>query len=791
MSITPAPSSSSDVSTGGASSGTRLRGSVRLLSSAPLRASSVLVLAVLLGNALYLLGIRTGDALVYYSGLARPFHGILPGSVNIDPNYGWTSQALGHRAALDWLHGDLPLWNHYEGLGQPLVGEMQSGAFFLPFILLQALPQGILYFHVALELFAGFGMLLLLRSLKLTWTAATTGAVLFALNGIFSVMLNAPFNPVAMLPWMLYGVELTAKAVTERRRPMLGVWITVLSVALTLLAGFPETAVLELGLVAVWALVRLAMMPERRARFAAWSISGALGGLVVASPALVAFLGFLTFGDTGPHQVGSGGGTFQRGFHYHPENIPSFLFPYLHGKLTTAASQKVGLLAGYLTLSAVAVAAIGLLGSRHRLRNVVLALLVAVLLLNEFGATPVSQILNVIPGVDAILVAKYAIVLIELVVILWAAEGIDLLQRRRVRWPAVAAVSVVTLIGIAAVVAVLRHGDQLVSPAALRTQGAVPGNVTVAILTVTFSAAATVLVLGVVLVARRVQTRRAIVAVAAAVIVSVEGIGIFAVPQLAASRPVPVDTAPVNYLATHLGSSRFFTLGPIQSNYGSYFGAAELNFVDLPAPRATTSLFENELRTAETQDYFVHSYKPITQNLRVKDQKQILQGYFARQEVYRSLAVKYLVTKPGVVTPQDAAAHGLTQVFRNRTAVIWHDTGADPYYSVVRGSCQLSQQSRTSVSADCTTPATLVRRELYADGWTAGSDGDRRPVEPSGPRFQEIELPSGTTELDFSYVPPYFLPAAIAAVGVLLLGAVTGALALLGRLRTRRAAVRP
>ncbi|MGH3351056.1 MAG: hypothetical protein ACRDPS_10355 [Nocardioides sp.] len=790
MSITPPPSSP-DVSTGEAASGTRLRGSVRLLRSAPLRASSVLVLAVLLGNALYLLGIRTGDALVYYSGLARPEYGILPGGVNIDPNYGWTSQALGHRAALDWLHGDLPLWNHYEGLGQPLVGEMQSGAFFLPFILLQALPQGILYFHVALELFAGFGMLLLLRSLKLTWTAATTGAVLFALNGIFSVMLNAPFNPVAMLPWILYGVELTAKAVSEQRRPMPGVWITVLSVALTLLAGFPETAALELGLVAVWALVRLAKMPERRVRFAVWSISGALGGLVVASPALVAFLGFLTFGDTGPHQVGSGGVSFQRGFHYHPENIPSFLFPYLHGKLAPATSQIVGVLAGYLTLSSVAVAAIGLLGSRYRLRNAVLALLVAVLLLNQFGATPVSQILKVIPGVDAVLVAKYAIVLIELVVLLWAAEGIDLLQRRRVRWPAVAAVSGVALVGIAAAVVVLRYGDHLVSPTALRTPNAVPGNVTVAILTVTFSAAATVLVLGAVLAARRVQTRRTMIAVAAAVIVAVEGIGIFAVPQLAASPPVPVDTAPVKYLLANLGNSRFFTLGPIQSNYGSYFGAAELNFVDLPAPRATTALFENELKTAATKDYFVNSYKPITRNLPVKDQKQILKGYFARQKVYRSLAVKYLVTRPGVVTPRDAAAHRLTKVFENPTAVIWHDTGAKPFYSVVRGSCRLSDQTLTSLSADCTTPATLVRRELYADGWTAEFEGDRHPVEASGPRFQEIELPSGTTELDFSYVPPYFLPAAIAAVGVLLLGAVTGALALLGRLRTGRAAARP
>jgi hypothetical protein len=39
-------------------------------------------------------------------------------------NYsGWTSQALGHLAALDWLHGTVPWWNPFEGLGAPLIWE--------------------------------------------------------------------------------------------------------------------------------------------------------------------------------------------------------------------------------------------------------------------------------------------------------------------------------------------------------------------------------------------------------------------------------------------------------------------------------------------------------------------------------------------------------------------------------------------------------------------------------------------------------------------------------------------
>ncbi len=52
------------------------------------------------------------------------------------------------------LHGHLPWWNSFEGLGQPLVGEMQSAALF-PLTLLFALPSGLFWFHISLEYIAG------------------------------------------------------------------------------------------------------------------------------------------------------------------------------------------------------------------------------------------------------------------------------------------------------------------------------------------------------------------------------------------------------------------------------------------------------------------------------------------------------------------------------------------------------------------------------------------------------------------------------------------------------------
>jgi hypothetical protein len=67
--------------------------------------------------------------------------GPLPVLDTIDPNPGFTSQALGHRAVLEWLGGRVLWWNAYEGIGAPLAAGMHSPAFF-PLTALVDLPSG-------------------------------------------------------------------------------------------------------------------------------------------------------------------------------------------------------------------------------------------------------------------------------------------------------------------------------------------------------------------------------------------------------------------------------------------------------------------------------------------------------------------------------------------------------------------------------------------------------------------------------------------------------------------------
>ena len=125
----------------------------------------------------------------------------------IDPNVGFITQPLGHLAAMDLLHGHFPWWNYFQGLGQPLAGEMQSAALF-PLTLLFALPSGLLWFHISLEIIAGVSTYFFVKKLGISSLLATTAGMLFSLNGTFSWLGNAVLNPVAFLPMLLLGIEL-------------------------------------------------------------------------------------------------------------------------------------------------------------------------------------------------------------------------------------------------------------------------------------------------------------------------------------------------------------------------------------------------------------------------------------------------------------------------------------------------------------------------------------------------------------------------------------------------------
>ncbi len=728
------------------------RSRIRRILGAPAFVSSLCIaLAVFAANAAFLLRIRSNNPLLYHSGLGSPTRGVVRGVYTIDANDGWTAQALGRLSAQSWLHGHVPLWNVYEGLGQPLAGEMQSAALFLPFILLQLLPNGIFVMHLALELVAGFSTLLFLRSLRLSWTAATCGACLFALNGAFSVMTNAPFNPIAFLPMALWGVELIAERLRTESRPRLGLWVTALAFAFMLFSGFPETAFLEGMFVAGWALFRLIEIRGHRRSFAAWMVLGVVAGVAIAAPALIAFKNFLDFGFTAYHAGSANAGS------YPTRQITSLGLPYAVGP---AGNHVLALQAGYVTLSAALIAFVGFVGKRHRALQVILGLITVVLLLNMFGFGPAKELVNLVPGMRNILVFKYGLVLIEFAVVIGAAFGIDDMRRSRVRWWAILTAGVLA-------------GGYLVGSFAYLHQRDYINHVQWTMLVLTWTVVVCGLIVLLAALTRSKPRGAGLIAILAAAIVVLDAAGTYAVPQLSASSRNAVDLAPVRYLQAHLGTYRFYTLGPISPNYGSYFGIAQLNANDLPVPKKYSTYLTEKLRpadsmlTSEGTRRAFNPYQLVPFNPGVKDERILLEAYGQLQANFRAASARYVVMRRGVSDASTGIRYGLTRVFQDAKVEIWEDPHAAPYYSTSRGICDVVSQSRTDVTLNCPAPATLVRRELSTPDWTATVNGkDHAVADDPGRLFQSITLPAGVSTVTFAYRPRHFVAATAVSVAL-------------------------
>ena len=403
---------------------------------------AVILAAVLVANAPALLHLVTTNPLVLNAALTPTPTGWLPGLPYIDGNAGFTMQALGHLAALDWLHGHVPWWNPFEGVGAPLAGEMQSGAFF-PLTLLLALHDGVLWVQLAVEAVAGWSTYFLVRRLGVARPFATAAGVAFGLCGTLAWLAHAPIRPVALLPLCLIGVERSVDAAREHRR---GGWrVLAVALALSILAGFPETTFIDALFVAWWSVLRLAGPGRPVWRAALARLAGGVAvGVALAAPLLAAFADYLPHAYIGAHNGG-----------FADTSLPSvglaqLVLPYslgpIFGFFSPAGTPDPianlwGSVGGFLSITVIAAGLVGLVGRRQRLLRIGLGGWIAVCLLRTFGFPPVVHLMAVIPGVRLTAFFRYADPSWELAAVVLAAMGIDDIARRSTR-PRVLVVSV-------------------------------------------------------------------------------------------------------------------------------------------------------------------------------------------------------------------------------------------------------------------------------------------------------------------------------------------------------------
>ncbi len=494
---------------------------------------------------------------------------------------GITSDALGKRAALQVVSGTLPLWDHFEGLGAPLLGSMQSAALFPPTLLL-LLPHGQVIEQTFLQFLAGLGTYLFLRRLDLGTAAALAGGVLFELNGVFAWLRNAAFNPIAFLPWLLFVVESLCERATApwlTRLPFVG--LGALAASLALYAGFPEIVYLYTLLIIAWAAVRLVTMPLVQAvDFAGSLAAAALLALVIAAPLLLAFIHILPESELGSH---SGTSLVQGSLS--PASLLLYLLPYVFGPIVAAPTPSAAAawsgVGGFLGLTPVLLAVAGLYCGRRQAICWLMAAYSVTSVGVSLGAPLLLPLFLQLPLVGSTLYYRYmdagsilccitlgAIFLDEL-------PGMPSLQWRRVRWIALGAVGAVLCLALYFAIPALA---ELWRPGlGYRSYGF--GSIAIA----------SAILIGFAL----ARSQAALITLAVC-----EGATAFIIPFASFARAHQLDWPLIRFLQRHANLQRVAVVSKtavLYPNYGAAFGIASINYDNLPVPARTAAYARTRL----------------------------------------------------------------------------------------------------------------------------------------------------------------------------------------------------
>ena len=575
-------------------------------------------------------GYFVADPISRYSGIVTSARqGVYPGLPELDPNAGFTGQALGRRAAASWVEGRIPWWNPYEGVGVPLAGEMQSASFF-PLTLLHLLPNGHLFLLLALQIIAGLATYFLLRCLSLSYTAAVTGGILFGFNGAIAWITHAPANPVPFLPLLLLGVEFAVKE-TAARRGYLGTVLIAVSLWLSLVAGFPETAYINGLVVVLWTAVRLWQCGNRRT-FSARIAAGVVLGLMLSGPVLVAFYEYMQQAEVGGHRGGGFANLALPGRVLLQAFFPYILGnPYLHSEQNDSLAALWGNVGGYLSIIVVFAATVGMVGKRQRVLRMVLAGWTVVAIGKSYGMPGLVQACNLLPFVKDIAWYRYSPASWELTTTVLAAFALDDLRDeslRRTLWRYGAALALV--IGITAVLV----GSALPWLHSLeKTQFSSRW--------CAFSIGWPIAGLVLITLAAWFRGGAAKTQVLAAVL-SIDAVVLLVIPRFSEARRVEYGGLPgVQFLQNNLGLQRFYSLGPIAPNYGSFFGTAELNHNDLPIASRWTKFIKDHLHAYDNPILFTgeHYYDKTLPNPEDELRRNLAW--------YEWVGVKYIVQRSG------------------------------------------------------------------------------------------------------------------------------------------------
>jgi hypothetical protein len=340
----------------------------------------------------------------------------------------WTFQPHARVTRRIYASGELPLWNPHEGLGVPFAAEMQT-AVFSPIrapVFLSPTPVMDDALAFARLLVAGVGAFFLARRLGTGRASAVLAGTAFMLSGFFTAYTTTIIDVDVLLPWILLAFD----ALALRRSPR-AVGVAACSVALAIVAGFPESTFFVLAMAGIFFAFRAATaarrdLPKDLARFVA---AAALGHLAAAF-VLLPFVEFLRLAIVPEHPEGITGLA-----HYPAKTAITLLVPNFFGPYYQEWNGECLHLAHYLGVVPVFLALLA--PGRGKPLAWFLAVFAGVGLLKIYGTPGLNEAIGSIPPFSLAFFSRYFQPEVALATALLAGLGLERLvagelSRRRV-----------------------------------------------------------------------------------------------------------------------------------------------------------------------------------------------------------------------------------------------------------------------------------------------------------------------------------------------------------------------
>jgi hypothetical protein len=345
------------------------------------------------------------------------------------------------------IQGRWPLWNPYQGIGQPLAANMQSAAFDPLFLAIDLHPTTRTWDLTYLFVFVlgSVTTYVFCRRLGIGVLGAVAGASAFSLFGYFAMDTADAFVHVYVyLPILFLTIDGVAR--TGKLR-----WVaaTGAAVAGCILAGMPESTFFVLLAAGAYAAFRvLTADPGQRWSAALRVSSAALLGLALAAPLLLLFVQYLGVAYS-LHTAGHGARTGPLAA------LLSWITPFVRGETVSGGWAGVRIDRGWIGMAWATLLAVAAAAPRSTLRRsggwFFMTLGLVVLARNH--SVPIVESLGRLPGFNRADSFAFAPPVAGFALAVAAAIGIDALGSGGVRRRRLVIGVVVVVVGSAVLVA--------------------------------------------------------------------------------------------------------------------------------------------------------------------------------------------------------------------------------------------------------------------------------------------------------------------------------------------------